>query len=132
MSDLPKLNPVTITKFTGDRKSAVTSTGKTVYRQDKLWMGKQFGFVHCAEYSSNFLYHDPDFDQQKGEWPKGKKFVGRFTPLCSCGAFGVVVGATPYSKDRSATDKEESTHPGQMVVCHMHVTTGVHKDGSHD
>ena len=132
MSELPKLNPVTITKFTGDRKSAVTSTGKTVYRQDKLWMGKQYGFVAVANYGSHFIYSDPDLNQQTGEWPRGKKYVGRFSPMCSCNSPAGIVGSNVYRGSASPTSKEQSTHPGQMIVC-LHVANyGIHMDGSHD
>ena len=121
-----------VLKFTGDRKTGTTDTGKLVYRQDKLYMGKEYGWVHTAEYASHFVFHDPDFNPKTGQWPKGAKYSGRWTPLCSCGSFAVIVGAKPYEKDRLATKKEESTTAGQMLVCWHDATYGFHADGSHD
>ena len=135
MSDLDylkNLHPVKVLKFTGDRKSGVTEGGKTVYRQKKIYMGKEYGFVFCAEYASNFVFQDPDFNEKTGQWPQGEKYLGRFTPLCSCGSFAVITGANPYKGDRLPTNKEESDTAGQMVVCWHDVTYGVHADGSHD
>jgi hypothetical protein len=132
MSEIPKLNPVTIVKFTGDRKSAVTSTGKTVYRHDKLWMGKEFGWVHCAGFGNHFIYHDPDFNQTTGEWPKGKKFMGRWTPMCTCASPVGIYGFKAYDKFASPTTREDSTKPGQMLMCKHMVDYGVHMDGSHE
>jgi hypothetical protein len=129
---LKNLHPVKVLKFTGDRKSGTTDTGKMVHRQKELYMGKEYGTVHCAEYSSNFIYHDPDFNPKTGQWPKGEKFVGRFTPLCSCGSFAVITGANPYREDRLPTNGKESTRAGQMLVCWHDATYGVHADGSHD
>jgi hypothetical protein len=129
---LPKLNPIKVVRFTGDRKSAITSSGKAVYRTDKLWMGRDYGWVHCSGYGSNFLYHDPDMDQQTGEWPKGRKYIGRISPLCSCGAPGVVTGANAYKGDASPTNSKESTTPGMAIVCLSVLNTGKHLNGSTD
>jgi hypothetical protein len=132
MSDIPKLNPVTIVRFIGDRKSAVTSTGKTVYRHTKLWMGKEYKWVYCAGFGSHFIYHDPDFDQKAGEWPKGRKFVGRWTPMCSCGSPAAIYGSRAYGDFSSPTTKADSTKAGQMLMCKHMVDYGVHMDGAHD
>ena len=72
---LKNLHPVKVLKFTGDRKSGVTDTGELVYRQRELYMGKEYGIVHCAEYSSHFVYHDPDFDPKTGQWQIGRAHV---------------------------------------------------------
>jgi hypothetical protein len=130
MSELPKLNPVKIVKFTGDRKSGVTDTGKTVYRQEKLWMGKEYGFVATAQFGSHFIFHDPDFNQQTGEWPRGKKFMGRWSPLCSCGSPAAIYGFRAYQQFSSP--EKNSSHPGQMLLCKSVVDFGHHMDGSHD
>jgi hypothetical protein len=138
MSDLPKLNPNKVVRFMGDRKSGVTTNGKTVYRSDKLWMGKEYGFVQCAQFSSHFIYHDPDFDQKTGNWPVDKygrtprQFVGKWTPMCSCGSPCAVYGANAYKQFASPTNRSESTTPGQMLMCIAVVNYGVHMDGSHD
>jgi len=132
MNELPKLNPVTIVKFTGDRKSGVTNTGKTVYRRDKIWMGKEYGLVKTAGYGSNFIYVDPDYNEKTGEWPRGKKYVGRWTPMCSCGSPAAIVGAKVYKGDASPTGRQDSTTPGQMIICLSVANYGHHIDGSHD
>jgi hypothetical protein len=135
---LPKLNPIKVVRFTGDRKSGTTDTGKTVYREDKIYMGKEYGWVHCAQFGSHFIYHDPDFNQKTSEWPMDKngrvfpKFVGRWTPLCSCGSPCAVYGANAYKQYASPTNKSESTTAGQMIMCMAVVNYGVHMDGSHD
>lgn len=135
---LPKLNPNKVVRFTGDRKSGVTSTGKTVYRTDKLWMGKEYGWVSCAQFGSHFIYHDPDFNQQTGEWPLDNtgrplpSFIGKWSPLCSCGSPCAVYGTNAYKKYTSPTTKEDSTTAGQLLMCMAVVNYGVHMDGSHD
>lgn len=137
-SNLPALHPVTIVRFTGDKKSAVTSTGKTVYRSENLWMGKDYKFVHCANFGSHFIYHDPDFNSRTGNWPMNsdgsspKKYLGRWTPLCTCGSPAAVIGSDDYAQWASPTNKSESTSPGQMLMCISLLNYGVHMDGSHD
>jgi len=99
-----KLNIVKVTRFTGDRKSAVLASGRTVYRADSLWMGKDWKLVHCVNSGSHFIYHDPDFNQLTGNWPMNrdgsslKKYRGRWTPICTCNSPGLVVGANAYSE----------------------------------
>lgn len=129
---LKNLHPVKVLKFTGDRKSGTTDTGKTVYRKDKLYMGKEYGTVMAAQYGSHFIFHDPDFNPVTGQWPVGAKFAGRWTPLCSCGSFAVIVGTNQYKGDMSPTTKEDSTTAGQLLVCWHDATYGFHADGSHD
>ena len=135
---LKNLHPVKVVSHSGDRQSGKLEDGRTVRREKKLWIGKNYGMVKCADYSSHFLYHDPDFNQNTGDWPTDKqgrpikKFVGRFTPMCSCGSFAVIVGANVYGGDASPTNKSDSSVAGTMVVCWHHSTYGAHTDGSHD
>lgn len=138
MTQLPKLNIVKVVKFTGDRKSAQLADGKMVYRSENIWMGKEYGLVHCSPTGPHFVYADPDFNVKTGQWPmdsKGrpyKKFIGRYTPLCTCGSPAGVVGSNVYKGLASPTSKLDSTTAGQMVVCLAMVQLGHHLDGSHD
>jgi len=130
---LPKLNPIKVLKFTGDRKSGVTENGKTVYRRKQIYMGKEYGMVRTADYGSNFIYVDPDMNEKTGEWPKEPRFVGRWSPMCSCGSPAAITGSNVYAHDASPTTKEDSTTAGQMVVCIFSASHGgMHMDGSHD
>jgi hypothetical protein len=130
---LPKLNPIKVVRFTGDRKSGTTNTGKTVYREDKIYMGKEYGFVKTANYGPHFIYRDPDMDEKTGEWPKDPRFTGRWSPMCSCGSPSGIVGSNVYAPDASPTTKNDSTKPGQMLVCIFAAQHGgMHLDGSHD
>lgn len=134
----PKLNIIKVLRFTGDRKSATLADGKTVYRSESLWMGKQYGLVKCSNTSNHFIYHDPDFNHGTGDWPTQpngkpfKRFVGRWTPICSCGSPAAVVGSGVYRGSSSPTTAVESTHPGQMLVCLALMQYGIHLDGSHE
>lgn len=132
MTDVPPLNLVKVVKFTGDRKSGVTEDGVTVYRQDRFWMGQEYGFVAAAQYGSHFIYRDPHVNPTTLEYPRKRRFVGRMDPMCSCGAPAVIVGSKVYAKDASPTTKEDSTTAGQMLVCWMSAQFGHHVDGSHD
>lgn len=127
-----------IIKFAGDRQSAQLDDGRTVYREDKLWMGRDWKFVKCPSTGPHFIFHDPDFNPQTGDWPLQPngfpypKYIGRRTPLCTCGSFGVVVGSKAYEPFASPTTRADSTTPGQMLMCLALVQTGKHLDGSHD
>jgi hypothetical protein len=130
---LPKLNPIKVIKFSGDRKSAMTLTGKMVYRKDKLYMGKEYGMVAVAGYGPHFIYTDPDMDEKTGNWPPGEQYVGRFSPMCTCNSPAGIVGANVYAGSASPTGKKDSTTPGQMIVCLFAAQNGgTHMDGSHD
>jgi hypothetical protein len=136
--DLPKLNIIKVLKFTGDRKSAELANKKVVYRQESLWMGKDWKFVHCVNSGSHFIYHEPDFDTRTGNWPTDKngnvpkKHLGKWTPICTCNSPAVVVGADAYKQWASPTNSSESTNPGMMLICLSVLNRGVHMDGSHD
>lgn len=117
---LKEFNPVKIIKIYGDLRRAETADGVTVYRSDTLWMGEEYGMVKCCPYDNHFIFHDPNFE----------KYVGRWTPLCSCGYAAGVVGSNVYKKDGSPTTRLESTVPGQMIVCLAHAQWGRHADGS--
>jgi hypothetical protein len=137
-NNLPKLNIIKVVRFTGDRKSAVLSDGKAVYRQEKLWMGKDYKFVHCADFGSHFIYHDPDFNSKTGNWPTNndgstpKKYLGRWTPICTCGSPAAVIGSDDYKKWASPTNNIESTTPGQLLMCISLLNYGHHMDNSTD
>jgi hypothetical protein len=138
IKSIPKLNIIKVVRFTGDRKSAELANQKLVYRSESLWMGKDWKLVHCVNSGSHFIYHDPDFDQAKGNWPMDrngrvpKKHLGKWTPVCTCGSPGVVVGSNAYKQWASPTTRAESTHPGMMLMCLSVLNFGVHMDGAHD
>ena len=117
---LSELNPVKILHFHGDLKSAETADGHTVTRKDGIYVDQEYGVVKCAPYDNHFIFRDPEFE----------KHVGRWMLMCSCGSPAVIVGANVYRKDASPTTGDESTHPGQLIVCWYHQTYGKHSDGS--
>ena len=100
----------------GDAKRAETLHGVKVYRKEKIeWeLGR---FIKCAPYDNHFVYIDPT---RRHGW----------VSMCSCGAPSVVVGYNAYRQDGSPTTSEESTTPGEMIVCFLHAMTGRHADGS--
>lgn len=83
-----------------------TQYGQKVRREEKLFF--QGRFIQCAPYSEHFLY-----DDKYGPW----------TPMCTCGGYGGIVGYNAYKKDASPTDT------GEMIVCVIHAETGRHADG---
>lgn len=118
MTELPKIN-FTIIKHRGDLTSATTADGEKVYRKDKIYF-EGHGFIKCASYDNHFVFDDPMAQKKKGRW----------TPMCSCGSPAVIVGYNAYIKDSSPTTRDESSIPGELIVCYLHVTTGKHVDGS--
>ena len=129
---LKNLHPVKLIRHVGDRKSGELEDHRTVHREERIWMGREYGMVRTADYGNHFIFSDPDFDPKTGEWPRGRQYIGRFTPLCSCGSMAVVVGAAVYREDASPTGNMDSTNPGMMLVCWFHSQYGQHVDGSHD
>lgn len=125
MADLNDLkrdfHPVKIIKRLGDRKSAITEDNITVYRKPGLYTSQEFGVVKTAPYDNHFLFIDPGFE-------RGVR--GRSKLMCTCGSWAVIVGSKAYAKDASPSNKLESTHPGQMIVCWHHMSFGKHADGS--
>jgi len=120
LSHLTGMHVVTVIRHAGDLKSAKTADGIIVKREDKLWMGEEFGWVKCAPYSRHFLFLDPLFEKR----------IGRWNPCCTCGGMAGIVGANVYAKDASPSTSQESTMPGAMIVCISHANTGKHADGS--
>src|SRR5574341_58168 len=98
---------------------AITLDGYKVYREDKLFFIQIGRYVKCAEYDTNFLYHDPLFNSR----------VGRWTPMCTCGAMGWIVGYNAYKQDASPSNGS-GLAPGEMIVCSIHAQTGRHADNS--
>lgn len=98
---------------------AITLDGYKVYREDKLFFIQIGRYVKCAEYDTNFLYHDPLFNSR----------VGRWTPMCTCGAMGWIVGYNAYKQDASPSNGSGLV-PGEMIVCSIHAQTGRHADNS--
>lgn len=118
MTDIPKFN-FSIIKHRGDLDHAETADGYKVHRQSKIFF-KGHGWVMCASYDNHFLYDDPMATKKKGRW----------TPMCSCGAPGGIVGYNVYAHDASPTNNKESTVPGELLVCLHHAQYGRHSDGS--
>lgn len=115
---LPKIK-FAIIHHRGDLDTAVTADGVRVYRQDKIWF-EGHGLVKCASYDNHFVFDDPMAKKKKGRW----------TPMCSCGSPAVIVGYNAYIKDATPTNRNESSIPGELIVCYLHVTSGRHADGS--
>jgi len=115
---LPKFN-FAIIRHKGDLNHATTADGKRVHRQKSLYF-EGHGLILCAPYDNHFVFDDP----------MGKKLIGRWSPMCSCGSPAVIVGYNAYIKDATPTNKSESSIPGEMIVCYFHATTGKHADGS--
>jgi len=82
-----------VTKFFDER------TGKTVKRQDQIFVPEWEQMVPTAPYDEHFIYENPD------------KTKGAPSFRCTCGSFGIVV--PPFGKNR-------------MFVCHHHTTYGFH------
>ena len=96
----------------------VTDQGKKVRREDKIYILNHW--VKCAPYDTNFLYADPSIAD----------IVGRWSPMCTCGSQGGIIGYDAYKKDASPSTAKESSIPGEMVVCFHHAKYGKHADGS--
>ncbi len=99
---------------------AVTGDGYIVYREDKLYFPEIARFVRCAPYDNHFIYHDPLYNSK----------VGRYTPMCTCGAMGWLVGYNAYKQDASSTNGGSGLVPGELLVCSVHAQAGHHADGS--
>ena len=105
--------------------SAITVDGKTVRREEKIWM-EEFDdaeqvingrFVMCAPYSDHFIYKDPMWKMIKGRW----------STMCTCGSPAIIVGYNPYADLSSPSTK--GTIKGEMLVCKWHLENGVHQTG---
>lgn len=108
-----------IIQHRGDLMSATTADGVKVHRQENIFF-EGHGFIKCASYDNHFVFDDP----------MSKKIKGRWTPMCSCGSPAVIVGYNAYIKDATPTNRNESSIPGELIVCYMHVMSGKHADGS--
>lgn len=117
MSDQKVKYSFSVIKHRGTVNTATTVDGFKVERKERLYFDGH-GLVQCASYDNHFLYIDPS------------KKIGRYSPMCTCGFPGGIVGSLAYRNDASPTTKHESTIPGQMVVCLIHAQTGKHADGS--
>lgn len=120
MSDnpLPTKFTFAIIKHKGDLNNATTADGKKVHRRKQIFFDGRM--ILCAPYDNHFVFDDP----------MSTKLVGRWSPMCSCGSPAVIVGYNAYRKDASPSTRDESTAPGEMIVCYIHATTGHHVDGS--
>lgn len=118
MDKAPKFS-FAIIKHRGDLDHAETADGYKVHRRDKIWF-PEHGYVMCAKYDNHFIYDDP----------MGKKKIGRWTPMCSCGSPSGIVGYNAYISDATPTSKKESSIPGELLVCLAHAQFGKHSDGS--
>jgi len=111
-----------IIKSRGDLNTCTTADGKTVHRQEKVWVeedgGRKGRFVFCAPDSDHFVFIDPVWKKKKGRW----------FAICSCGAPSVIVGYNAYKDYGSPTTRLESTTPGELLVCYVYLLTGKHLD----
>lgn len=88
----------------GQPNTAVTLSGHTVKREEKLYlveMNTQLGLpsvLHCAQYDDHFVYIDPE------------NVAGRWFAMCTCGAPAVIVNSS-------------------QLVCYHHASTGHHATG---
>lgn len=112
------ISPFAIIHHYNSPNEAVTDQGKTVRREEKIWILNHF--VKCAPYDNHFVYDDPS----------KQDIVGRWSPMCTCGSQAGVVGYDAYRADSSPSTQKESTIPGELVVCLHHVQYGKHSDGS--
>ena len=112
-----KYETFNIIRFRGTPKSATLQKGEKVYRVEKIYapgFADQVGPNHdlwfpCTDYTGHFIYEAPD--SYMG--PKHR---------CTCGSMSVLTGPSGYSWGASNTNL--------MFVCHAHVSTGRHADGS--
>lgn len=114
------VHPFSIIKYFNSPNEAVTLDGRKVHREDKIYFHQIGRFVKCAPYDNHFLYHDPMFNTT----------VGRWTPMCTCGAMGWMVGYNAYRQDASPSNGGSGLVPGELLVCSIHAQTGKHADGS--
>jgi hypothetical protein len=122
---IPKIENkyVTVIRHHGDLNKATTADGFEVYRTDYILFPKWSPFpVKCCPYSVHFIFDDPVAkDPIKG--------FGHYTPMCSCGSPGAIVGSNVYTKLMSPT------YNGEMIICLTHMKTfieagiGYHADG---
>lgn len=82
-----------VTKFFDER------TGKTIERQDQIFVPEWSQMVPTAPYDEHFIYENPD------------KAKGSPSYMCTCGAMAVVV--PPFG-------------PNRQFICHHHATFGFH------
>jgi len=124
MPELPKFN-FAIIKHRGDLNHAKTADGYSVHREKRVYIVEQGKgrWVYCAPDSEHFVFIDP-------AWKRGK--VGRWFAMCSCGSAAVITGYNAYANYGSSTDKEESTVPGEMLICLEYLTNGKHLPISKD
>lgn len=108
-----------IIKHFNSLNDAVTLDGYTVRREEKLFFSQIGRFVLCASYDTHFLYIDPLFI---------KGVVGRWSPMCTCGSAGALVGYNVYKQDASPSGGSGLV-PGELLVCMTHAQTGRHNDG---
>ena len=94
----------------GEVNTAFLDDGTPVYRQDKVWIDEEHGFLKCCPYDSHFVFLMP------------KRMIGVWSLVCSCGSPAVIVGSKVYSHLGSPE--------GKMIVCYHHTSWGKHADGS--
>lgn len=117
LSPLKKFNVPKVIKHVGDLNEATLEDGTKVHRTDRIYF-EGHGLVLCASYDNHFCF----------DW-KSKK-IGAWTPVCTCGSPAGIVGYNAYREDASPTTQEQSSIPGEMIVCLTHAQTGRHADGS--
>jgi hypothetical protein len=119
MTEVPKFS-FAIIKHRGDLNHAETADGYKVHRQNKVWITEPDGmngrFIHCSPDDVHFIYIDPMWTKIKGRW----------FAMCSCGSPAVITGYDAYKEYGSPTSKEESTRPGEMLICYQFLLNGKH------
>lgn len=106
-----------VVKHVGDLNEATVDGRVKVHRTDRIYF-EGHGLVKCAPYDNHFVF---DYKSKK---------IGAWTPVCTCGSPAGIVGYNAYKQDASPTTKDESSNPGELIVCLSHAQTGKHADGS--
>jgi len=122
--EIPKAQFAVI-KRRGDLNTCETADGHIVHRQDKLFVEEADGsgrFIFCAPDADHFIFIDP-------VW---RNIIGRWFAMCSCGSPAVITGYKAYEAFGSPTTRQESTRPGEMLICYHFGQYGKHMDVNWD
>lgn len=109
---------IKIIRVAGRASKAKMFDGSIIYRpKNDIILVPQLGReIKCAEYDNHFCYYWADA-------PVHSNLL-----MCTCGSFAGVVGYNAYKQD--ASPSSGGLIPGEMIVCHVHASTGKHADGS--
>jgi len=105
------------------KKALLGGRVKLVPMPDGLYYDKTRDlYIQCIDMDNHYIGMNPDFLAGREAW----------VALCSCGGPAVITGYNAYAHGASPSGRAEVKEiaKGEMLVCHMHLSTGYHGDGS--